>query len=87
MSLVRTKADPLPGLTWRNSITRIGLPSILRDMPFLMSLEVVALVTTRRASLWGRTVGAATLRTVGDIFRACIAPRRLDCGHSRGLGG
>src|SRR5215510_7701595 len=40
LSLVRTKAPPLPGFTCWNSTTFMRLPSRLRVMPFLRSLVV-----------------------------------------------
>src|ERR687895_2013769 len=40
LSLVRTKAPPLPGLTCWNSTTFMRLPSRLSVMPFLRSLVV-----------------------------------------------
>src|SRR5512132_2954464 len=41
LSLVRTNAPPLPGLTCWNSMTFIKLPSMLSVMPVLRSFVVV----------------------------------------------
>src|SRR5690606_28747221 len=43
LSLVRTKAPPLPGLTWRNSMTCQRSPFQLRTRPLRMSAVVVAM--------------------------------------------
>src|SRR6478735_9419251 len=40
LSLVRTKAGPLPGLTCWNSTTAQSWPSMLRTMPFFRSFVV-----------------------------------------------
>src|SRR5215217_547350 len=45
LSLVRTKAPPLPGFTCWNSTTFMRLPSRLSVMPFLRSLVVAMAVT------------------------------------------
>src|SRR4029450_2293099 len=50
LSLVRTKAPPLPGLTCWNSTTFMRLPSRLSVMPFLRSL-VVAMASPYQVSL------------------------------------
>ena len=40
LSLVRTKAGPLPGLTCWNSMTDHSCPSMLSTMPFFRSFVV-----------------------------------------------
>src|SRR6476661_6485767 len=59
LSLVRTKAGPLPGLTCWNSTTVHSWPSRLRTRPFLRSL----VVATRRES----NVRGVTDRVLLDV--------------------
>src|SRR5665648_164283 len=58
LSLVRTKAPPLPGLTCWNSTTVQSWPSKFSTSPFFRSLVVATVGLPAR---WGRSGGAARL--------------------------
>ena len=64
LSLVRTKAPPLPGLTCWNSTTDHSWPSRLSTRPFFRSF-VVATVSPLAASVVGRSRGPA--RSLGVV--------------------
>src|SRR3954453_978387 len=71
LSVVRTKAPPLPGLTCWNSTTSNRPSSRSSAMPFFRSLVVIVgirgfLVQSRaRAAAWGR-LGGRVLGAVGE---------------------
>src|SRR3954464_15820293 len=62
LSLVRTKAPPLPGLTCWNSTTAQSCPSRLSTRPFLRSLVVATTAEPSRWP-WGSTPGQGPHRS------------------------
>ena len=76
LSLVRTKAGPLPGLTCWNSTTAQSWPSMLRTMPFFRSFVVA--MRACQPSYVGRVRGVAhaTRAPARRVYR--LAPRRTE---------